>query len=185
MLNYRKISSAKKVIVGAGDIEFEGWASIDYEMLDLRDRPSYLRYWKVGSRTHFLAEHVWEHLSLSDGLLSARNCFDFLEDKGRLRIAVPDGFHPDERYIEYVKPGGIGLGSDDHKVLYNYITLSDLLTSAGFDIELLEYWNEKGSFKAVPWNIDDGMVRRSIKYDDRNKNGKPIYTSLIIDAIRP
>ena len=185
LLNYREISLAEKIVVGAGGIKFDGWVSIDYELLDLLDRPSFKRYWKEGSRTHILAEHVWEHLSLSDGYLAASNCFDFLQHKGRLRIAVPDGFHPDKEYIDYVKPGGAGVGSDDHKVLYNYTTLSKLLTSAGFDTELLEYWDDKGRFNAVDWKVDDGMIRRSIKYDNRNKNGKPNYTSLVIDAIKP
>jgi predicted SAM-dependent methyltransferase len=184
-INYLQVRSSKKVAIGAGEIELDGWLSTNFEFLDLLDRSSFLNYWNEGSRTHFLAEHVWEHLSPSNGLMAAQNCFDFLRHKGRLRIAVPDGLHPDKKYIDYVKPGGSGAGSDDHKVLYDYTTLSKLLTRAGFDIELLEYWDKEGNFHAVPWNVDDGMIRRSIKYDERNKNLKPIYTSLIIDAIKP
>lgn len=181
----RKISKAKKVVVGAGESKYDGWVSLDYEQLDLIDRSSFSKYWKEGSRTVFLAEHVWEHLSPEDGIVAANNCYNFLKHKGRLRIAVPDGYHPDEEYIDHVRPGGFGIGSDDHKVLYNYISLSSLLTKAGFDVELLEYWDDEGVFNTVPWNIDDGLIRRSIMHDDRNKNGLPIYTSLIVDAIRP
>ena len=39
---------------------------------------------------------------------------------GNFRIAVPDGFHTDPSYIENVKPGGTGEGSEDHKNLFNY-----------------------------------------------------------------
>lgn len=38
----------------------------------------------------FLAEHVWEHLSLEDAHRAARNCHDYLHPGGRLRLAVPD-----------------------------------------------------------------------------------------------
>lgn len=38
----------------------------------------------------FVAEHVWEHLSLSDAHVAARNCQRYLRPGGRLRIAVPD-----------------------------------------------------------------------------------------------
>lgn len=38
----------------------------------------------------FLAEHVWEHLSLEDAHRAARNCHEYLHPGGRLRLAVPD-----------------------------------------------------------------------------------------------
>ncbi len=103
----------------------------------------------------------------------------------RLRIAVPDGFHPDLNYIEYVKPGGTGFGSDDHKVLYNYESLTNILEKAGFQIKLLEYWDEKGEFHFQDWLSADGYVERSRLYDPRNQDGTLSYTSLIIDAIKP
>ncbi len=37
-----------------------------------------------------MAEHVWEHLSLSDAHVAARNCQRYLRPGGRLRLAVPD-----------------------------------------------------------------------------------------------
>jgi len=46
-----------------------------------------------------------------------------------LRVAVPDGFHPNPGYIERVKPGGTGPGAGDHKILYTYRTLSAILSS--------------------------------------------------------
>lgn len=38
----------------------------------------------------FLAEHVWEHLSLDDAHRATRNCQRYLRPGGRLRLAVPD-----------------------------------------------------------------------------------------------
>jgi predicted SAM-dependent methyltransferase len=102
-----------------------------------------------------------------------------------LRIAVPDGFHPDPDYIEYVRPGGTGAGADDHKVLYNYKLLSEQLRRAGFEVTLLEYWDENGDFHFRPWSSRDGYISRSRDHDERNQNGTLAYTSLIVDAIKP
>ena len=113
------------------------------------------------------------------------NCYEFLRPGGRLRIAVPDGFHPELGYIEYVRPGGTGIGADDHKVLYNDHSLKKLLEKAGFFVYLLEYWDEHGNFHFKEWSSKDGHIRRSKRYDPRNQNGSLTYTSLIADAIKP
>ena len=131
-----------------------------------------------------LAEHVWEHLNEKDGLLAAQNCFKFLRPGGYLRIAVPDGLNPNPEYINYVKPGGTGDGADDHKVLYNYQILSSMLEKAGFKVNLLEYFDEYGRFHAENWKPEDGMIRRSKRFDKRNTDGVLNYTSLIIDAVK-
>jgi len=54
-----------------------------------------------------------------------KNAFDFLRIGGTLRIAVPDGCHPDPNYIEHVRPGGTGAGADDHQFLYTYKTITE------------------------------------------------------------
>jgi predicted SAM-dependent methyltransferase len=41
----------------------------------------------------FVAEHVWEHLSLEAAHIAARNCYTHLSPGGTLRIAVPDPNH--------------------------------------------------------------------------------------------
>lgn len=143
-----------------------------------------MRYFQKDSVDRILGEHVWEHLTLEDGAVAAATCFTFLKKGGRLRVAVPDGFHPDENYIEFVKPGGLGAGADDHKVLYNYQTFSRIFEQAGFRVELLEYFDENGIFHAQNWDMSDGYIHRSIRYDSRNSDGKPVYTSLIIDAVK-
>lgn len=116
---------------------------------------------------------------------AARLCFKYLKPGGYLRVAVPDGYHTDPNYIAHVQPGGIGPGADDHKVLYTYKTFSETFASAGFHIELLEYFDEHGSFQANPWKTEDGTIYRSMKLDPRNQDRKPNYTSLILDARKP
>lgn len=166
-------------------MEKSGWLLTDIDTLNITRMDDFYKYWKPNSIKYFFAEHVWEHLTIQDAIEAVKNCFYFLQEGGLLRIAVPDGLHPDSDYIDYVKPGGKGPGSEDHKILYTYKTLSKMLMEAGFKTELLEYWDECGEFNAVEWDVSKGIVRRSKKYDPRNQGGELKYTSIIIDAIKP
>lgn len=173
-----------KVVVGSSEICPEGWLPTEEHFLNLLVEDEWRLYFKENTIANILAEHVWEHLSLEDGSTAAGTCYKFLSKGGKLRIAVPDGYHPDKEYIDYVKPGGAGAGAFDHKVLYNYESLSKLLTDIGYRTELLEYFDEDGSFHTREWSDKDGHIHRSLMYDKRNKDGKPHYTSIIIDAIK-
>jgi predicted SAM-dependent methyltransferase len=173
-----------KLIVGASKIEYKGWVLTEMDFLNLLKEED----WKYLFKTHcidaILAEHVWEHLTAEEGFLGATNCYKYLKHGGYLRIAVPDGNHPDKNYIDYVKPGGSGEGSDDHKVLYTIATMKQMLEEVGFEVRALEWFDENGQFHFKEWNPEDGMVSRSSRFDDRNKNGELNYTSLIVDAIK-
>ena len=176
---------ATRIVIGASGTSYPGWLSTDRDSLDISRRESFASYWRPGSRSIFLAEHVWEHLSPDQAKIANRNCFEFLRPGGRLRIAVPDGLHPDPSYIDYVRPGGSGSGSDDHKILYDFKILGRQLQEAGFEIELLEYWDDEREFHFQDWSSADGHIVRSKRYDPRNQNGVLAYTSLIVDAIKP
>ena len=65
-----------------------------------------------------LAEHVWEHINPDDAIVALKYCHHFMARGAILRIAVPDGNHPDKKYIDWVRPGGNGPGADDHRILY-------------------------------------------------------------------
>jgi predicted SAM-dependent methyltransferase len=180
-----QVRSAKKVIIGAAGIPCPGWVETELYLLDVTDRSTFLQYWKPSSISAFFAEHVWEHLDKESGEIANRNCFEFLNPGGRLRLAVPDGFKPDPDYINWVRPGGNGPGAKDHKILYDYKLLTVKLEQSGFRVVLLEYWDEKGDFHFRDWSSEDGHVRRSSRYDPRNQDKPLAYTSLIVDAIRP
>jgi predicted SAM-dependent methyltransferase len=139
---------------------------------------------RTDSISQMLAEHVWEHLTQEAAIVTAKNCFKHLRPGGHLRVAVPDGYHPDEDYIMYVKPGGIGPGCEDHKVLYTYKSFRDVFLSAGFKVNLLEYWDEDGKFHYNSWNVQEGAIMRSRDFDNRNKSKELSYTSIILDAIK-
>ncbi|WP_439555377.1 class I SAM-dependent methyltransferase [Dyadobacter sp.] len=172
------------MVVGSMYSVYKGWIHSDIETLNLLKKRDWQKYFDENSIDRILAEHVWEHLTPEEGKLAFLHCYQFLKPGGFLRVAVPDGYHPDPDYIDYVKPGGTGEGADDHKILYNYQLMSGFLQEIGFTVKPLEYFDEHGKFHKNPWNVEDGMVRRSADHDDRNKGGKLGYTSLIIDAFK-
>ncbi len=174
----------KKIIVGSGLSSFSGWVATDKNTLDIISENDWKSVVLFGKLKAVLMEHVLEHLTADDAKKGLTNIFNYLRKGGHVRIAVPDGFHPDHEYIEKVKPGGAGAGADDHKNLYNYKSLSKIMKDCGFECNLLEYWDERGQFHYKDWNPDDGMIMRSLRFDKRNVDGKPVYTSLIIDGFK-
>jgi predicted SAM-dependent methyltransferase len=174
-----------KIVIGASDIFEEGWIPTEVSYLNLLDEKTWSEFFKESSVDAIIAEHVWEHLTLAQGELAAANCFKYLKKGGYLRCAVPDGLHPDPEYIEYVRPGGNGNGADDHKILYTYHTFKAIFEKAGFQVNLLEYFDESGTFQFNEWDVKKGKVRRSKRFDPRNAGGELKYTSLIVDAIKP
>ncbi len=180
----------KRIIVGASNTEFEGWEPTNQDVLNLLVESDWFACLKPNSLDAILAEHVWEHLTQNEAVVAAKNCYKFLKPGGYLRVAVPDGLHPDPDYIEWVRPGGNGPGADDHKVLYTYDTFRKVFAAAGFDVSLCEYYDERGEFHATDWDPAAGMIRRSKRFDkvtfDRSKSGKGFdFTSIIMDAIKP
>jgi predicted SAM-dependent methyltransferase len=178
------LKSPCKIIVGSGGTDGDGWIPTEVWHLDLLKKSDWNNLFRTDSIDAILSEHVWEHLTESDGLIAIQNCYTFLKTNGYLRIAVPDGYHPSKDYIDYVKPGGHGSGADDHKVLYTHVTLSQLLESAGFSVKKLEYFDENGVFHFEEWDKETGMISRSSRYDERNLENNLSYTSLIIDGIK-
>lgn len=174
-----------RIVIGSGGIYEPGWIKTDIEYLNLLKPYDWRRVFAKNSLTAILAEHVWEHLTPEEGLTAAVTCYEYLRPGRHLRIAVPDGFHPDRDYHEWVRPGGSGPGADDHKVLYDHATLAALLMKAGFAVELLEYFDLNGEFHEAPWNPADGMVHRTRRFDERNHDGQLRYTSLVVDARKP
>lgn len=171
--------------LGAGGTILSGWIGTEIYSLNITRWADWENLLSGRLTDALLAEHVWEHLTDEQTALANRNCFTFLRPGGHLRLAVPDGLHPDASYREHVRPGGTGPGADDHKVLYDYRLMSARLEATGFRVRLLEYWDEQGKFHAAAWDSCDGHIARSRHHDERNQGGKLAYTSLIVDAIKP
>jgi len=69
-----------------------------------------------------------------------------------------------------------------HKIVYDYKTLCDVFEKAGFEVELLEYCDENGAFHYKDWDVSDGKIGRSLRFDTRNSDGNLGMVSIIIDA---
>jgi predicted SAM-dependent methyltransferase len=175
----------RRIVLGAGHKRLPGWVATDIHELNILEGEDWERYFADNSIDVLLAEHVWEHLTLEQGSAAAALCFRFLQPGGYLRVAVPDGLHPDSDYIEWVRPGGSGPGAEDHKQLFDYKTFSGMFSEAGFDVNLLEYFDGSGAFHCRDWSPEDGMIDRSSRFDHRNRGQDLKYTSLILDAVKP
>ena len=112
---------------------------------------------------------------------TAKNFYEFAAENIVVRIAVPDGFHKDQNYINLVKPGGTGEGATEHKNLFNVNSLSEIFKRAGFLSYPVEFWDERGNFHQGYTNDDCGYIKRSFINDKRNSSRIPVFTSLIID----
>ena len=176
---------ACKIVIGSSGVTQAGWIATEKDQLDLLKAADWERYFRDNPIDALLAEHVWEHLSGEEGLIAARHCFRYLKPGGYIRVAVPDRCHPDKEYLEWVRPGGSGPGCDDHKMFYSYQTLTKVFGSAGFQMDLLEYFDEQGVFHFKEWDPRDGRIGRSKRFDSRNQDGKLKYTSIIMDARKP
>lgn len=180
-LIYLNTSKEIKLVVGSGKIKFKGWFDTDIDTLNIINEKDFSKYFSKRKIDKILAEHVLEHLMDHELELMVVNFFKYSSRKVNIRIAVPDGFHHNQNYIDNVKPGGIGVGAQDHKNLFNYKTLGFLFEKHGFKAKLIEYWDENKNFHMGYLNDDKGFIHRSMLNDDRNNDGKPHYTSLIMD----
>ena len=171
-----------RVVIGAGGHSDADWIPTDNDVLNLLKPKDWSRLFEPAAIDALLAEHVWEHLTLEEGVVAASLCFRYLRPGGYLRVAVPDGLSPDPEYIESVRVGGSGAGAKEHKVLYTYKILQDVFEAVGFKVVLYEYYDQQGRFHCSEWDPQDGTIRRSKRFDRRNKDGVLRYTSIVLDA---
>jgi len=196
-----------RVIIGSGPQRMEGWLATDIQHLNVAEGSSWRRLFSPGSIDRILAEHVFEHLSWRELRDALGHVFVYLKRGGRLRLAVPDAFHPSRYYYNLVKPGGWETPSE-HKLMLDCEMLPRVATDAGFEIRLLEYFDENGLFHGVEYDPADGEVQRcasrnvGLDTDDREVMAKfhasipahlrqqfldrrMTYTSLIADLVKP
>lgn len=174
-----------RVIVGAGKQVFDGWISTQHDELNLIDRNSWKNIFRNRKIDAILSEHVWEHLSFEEGLIAARNCFEFLKVGGYIRCAVPDGNFRNKDFQNIIKIGGPGPKDHpaaSHKAVYTFDKLMKIFEKAGFDVDLLEYCDANGRLHYNYWDAESGKIGRSLLFDRRNADGKLTFISIIIDA---
>ena len=177
-----------KIIVGAGKTKYNGWVSTQENELNLLNLEQWERLKENEEIEAILAEHVWEHLSLEDGIKAAENCYKFLKPGDYVRCAVPDKNFKNALYQSMIKVGGPGHEAHpaaEHKMVYDYKTLVKVFEEAGFEVTLLEYCDEQGDFHYKEWDESKGKICRSYRFDNRNSRGKLGMVSIIIDAVKP
>lgn len=187
----RPVSRGEKIriIAGAAETFQVGWYSTNEQWLDVTDPADWQRVFH-GKRliAHVVAEHVFEHLTYDECRKALANIFSHMVNGGRVRIAVPDGYHPDEDYLRHVGIDGIGTDAADHKQLLNVDVLFQLFREAGFEPTHLEGYDSEGNLVRNSYSTDDGFIQRSrsnASPDSRNKPGfVDADTSLIVDGIK-
>lgn len=173
-----------KVVIGSGTTTFKGWIATDYPFFDARSKNQWRYLFAIRKADNLLAEHVFEHLTESDIRLSLQNAYEHMSPGGCLRIAVPDKNHPDQDYIDYVRPGGVGAGADDHKSFWDYKSFSQFASSCGFKIELQEYYDQDGYFHSNVMAPERGYISRT-RSNSHKRSLLKNYSSLIIDLVKP
>ena len=178
-----------KIIVGAAETHQDGWYSTNEDWLDITKAEHWRDVFK-GRRivTHVLAEHVFEHLTRDECRIALAHIGKHMEKGGRIRVAVPDGNHPDNDYLAHVGVGGIGDDAADHKQLLTIETLNALMTEAGFRTDHIEGYDEQGLLIRKDYSAEDGFVCRSranAPPEIRKRWGfTDAGTSLIVDGIK-
>lgn len=178
-----------KVIIGAGEQRWPGWIPTEQHELDLTRPASFAAYFGNQQADAFLCEHVWEHLHPHEAAQGAQLVFDYLKPGGFLRVAVPDGRHPDPAYLAMVAVHGPGPAAD-HQMLYTLDSLTPIFEQVGFRVQPLEWWNAEHHFQRADWEVETAPIYRSSQLDHRNQawregRGPLGFTSLILDATKP
>ena len=172
-----------KLILGASHVtpSMEGWIKTDLPQFDITNE----EHWKIifgkNKVNNFLIEHVLEHLTLEQNKIFFAIAKRYLQTKGNIRIAVPDGFNTNPDYINFVKPNGNGPGCEDHKLLWNIDLMNSIASEFNFKVICLEFFDKKGTFTTSDFDESSGHVYRSYKNSKVNKSIIEGYSSLIVD----
>lgn len=168
-----------KVILGAGPTDSPGWLKTDKDLLNVTCPTDWSSLFTPNSIDALLSEHMLEHLTKDEARIALSECYRYLKPGGTFRIAVPDGYRRDPVYVMEASAAEVG-----HQVVYNVDTLTELLQSIGFKVTPLEYFDVEERFRVMPWDVNEGLIRRSLCFDTQRdfQRGNLFYTSLIVDA---
>ena len=173
---YRRIN----LVIGAGGNYFDGWISTDKDIFDIINPLSWEKKFKNKKIDNILAEHVFEHLNFRDVKKALFYIYNFLKVGGILRFAVPDGYHPSVYVRKLIKPNGLELGADEHKVVFNIDMVEKLAEENGFELDRIEYFDKNGVFHTKEFNFENGYISRCSKnYKGRFTDDQKEYNKLI------
>lgn len=196
-----------RVIIGSGPQRLDGWLATDIDKLNIVEDASWRRLFTPDSIDRLLAEHVFEHLSLRELHDALGHAYTYLKPGGLLRMAVPDAFHPSRYYYNLVKPGGWETPYE-HMLFLDHEMLSRIGSEVGFEVRLLEYFDENGVFHDTGYGSEDGIIQRCARNNSGLDTNNEVvmaqfhasipehlrqqfverqmsYTSLIVDLVKP
>lgn len=181
-----KNNEAIKVILGAGHHSLTSgeWINTDLPQFDITEAEHWKYIFGEVRINNVLAEHVFEHLTLDETKIAFAFIHHHLKPKGIFRLAVPDGYHPDPTYIDYVKPNGNGPGCEDHKLLWNKDMIEHVFADSGLHIHALEYHTKAGELISHPLDPLNGNIIRTATAANKQNWELKNYTSLIVDFVK-
>ena len=169
-----------RIIIGASSTRDSGWISTEQDFFDLTDQDTMSRFLWKSKVDAYLLEHVLEHLSVDDSVLALSLLANTLKPDGYIRIAVPDGNHPDDVHLRYV---GID-GPDDHKHLWRVGDFERISANLGLKLTALEYCDELHIRRKIQQLDDRGLITRrflNLNSDHSNWQSSIGPSSLIVD----
>lgn len=181
IIEHARASGSIKLNIGSGTVLLPGWINLDLPFFDLRSDKLWSYFFNQLHFDHILLEHVLEHLTHQEVQTSLSLAKNHMTPHSVIRIAVPDKNHPSQAYIDYVKPGGTGPGSDDHKSFWNLNDFEQLGEQLNFQINPLEYYDREGQLHMNEINDAHGPISRTAR---KVHDHHPIknYSSLIVDV---
>ena len=178
-----------KLIIGAALTSQKGWFSTNEEWLDVSNAEHWNRLFKRKCNLKcVMAEHVFEHLSVKEMDKAIKLIYQYLDNSGHLRIAVPDGNHPNQEYRLNTGINGIGPDASDHKQFITYEFIKMILEKNGFTCQIKEGYLSDGNLVRRDLDYKFGFIMRSRNNCLLKKNNINIFydsnTSLIVDATK-
>ena len=178
-----------KIILGAALTSQKNWVSTNEEWFDISKKKDWERLFKNKRKMkRALAEHVFEHLSELEMKSALNLIHEYLIKDGTLRIAVPDGNHPNPIYRKHTGINGIGADASDHKQFITYEYLKSELEKCGFKCFLREGYMADGKLVNEKLTSELGFVIRSRNNKSFNTkygwNFENANSSLIVDAYK-
>ncbi|MEZ2129480.1 MULTISPECIES: hypothetical protein [unclassified Sinorhizobium] len=200
-----------RVAIGVASERQEGWRHLHQSELDATSEQNWHSLFQPDSVDNILAEHVWEHLTWTQAQQATSLCFRFLRPGGRLRLAVPDVFHASAYIADVVSATGSKAAEHNHLVDYNYQLMTKLMSGCGLQVELQDWWDERGIFHSnysgkdehgyiirsyANWPLHPSIYRDPAIYEkivesvpdsirDDFVSRQITHTSLIVDGIKP
>lgn len=179
-----------KIILGAALTNQLGWHSTNEQWLDISSVEDWTKIFKSKRLIKCaVAEHVFEHLTPKQMETAIGLVYEHMLSGGTIRIAVPDGNHPNEDYRKHTGIGGIGDDAADHKQFLTFETLKCALEHAGFSVIHQEGYARDGSLRKKFLDPELGYINRSrsalkLQIESEGWRFVDAQTSLVVDGIK-